>query len=128
VASFYAKGFFIVFNSNHFPPNIELTTLYEKTSAKGTKYFVGRLGLARISLLPAHPPRDDGQVAWKLLIQQAAPMPKPAESDAQKSNFAAPHKSQGARRRAPSKSLFGPTLDPLPDDRVDDLWQANANG
>src|SRR6516165_5556733 len=41
-----------------FPPSIELARLYEKTSARGTRYMVGRLDLARITLLPGDAAED----------------------------------------------------------------------
>ena len=53
-----------------FPPSIELARLYEKTSARGTRYMVGRLGLARITLLPGDT-ADDGTPTWRVLLQES---------------------------------------------------------
>ena len=50
-----------------FPPSIELARLYEKTSQRGTRYFVGRLGLARITLLPDEA-TEDGTATWRLTV------------------------------------------------------------
>jgi hypothetical protein len=59
------------------PPSIESTRLYEKTSQRGTRYFVCRLGLARITLLPGDA-AEDRTATWRLL--QEAPKSR-ASSD-----------------------------------------------
>ena len=41
-----------------FAPSVELPRLYERTSARGTRYMVGRLDLARITLLPGDAAED----------------------------------------------------------------------
>jgi hypothetical protein len=66
-------------------------------SGKGNRYFVGRLGYARLTLLPGEP-ANDGSPTWRLLLQQAPPK-------ADRSN---------APRPAPKRHE-------LPDDRLDDL-------
>ena len=40
---------------------VKLGRLYEKTSAKGTRYFVGRLGAARVLLFQSRETADDGE-------------------------------------------------------------------
>jgi hypothetical protein len=98
-----------------FPPSIELTRLYEKTSARGTRYFVGRLGLARITLLPGDA-AEDGTATWRMLLQEA---PKPrASADRPGSNSSRP-RSPGTRRRQVADPVAGA---PMPDDSVAELW------
>ena len=98
-----------------FPPSIELARLYEKTSQRGTRYFVGRLGLARITLLPGEA-TEDGTATWRLLLQEA---PKSqASTDRQAGNASRP-RSPGARRRQAAIPAAGA---PMPNDSVTDLW------
>jgi len=59
--------------SNH-PPSFVLTKLYRKKSeSKGTTYFTGRLGGARIALLKSNDVSDDGGEIWNLMISEAPP-------------------------------------------------------
>jgi hypothetical protein len=101
-----------------YPPSLHLATLYEKTSQRGTKYFAGRLGLARVTLLQGDP-TEDGAPTWKLLLQQA---PTANNGDAprhpaRRGRSAAP----AARRRNSARPLQrGPGL---PDDGVSDLYR-----
>jgi hypothetical protein len=98
-----------------FPPSIELARLYEKTSQRGTRYFVGRLGLARITLLPGDA-AEDGTATWRLLLQEA---PKSrASTDRQAGNASRP-RSPGTRRRQPAIPAAGA---PMPNHSVADLW------
>ena len=98
-----------------FPPSIELARLYEKTSQRGTRYFVGRFSLARITLLPGEP-AEDGTPTWRMLLQEA---PKSqASTDRQAGNASRP-RSPGARRRQAAIPAAGA---PMPNDSVTDLW------
>jgi hypothetical protein len=96
-----------------FPPSIELARLYEKTSQRGTRYFVGRLGLARITLLPGEA-AEDGTATWRLLLQEA---PK-ASTDRQAGNSSR-SRSTATRRRQAAIPAAGA---PMPNDSVTDLW------
>jgi hypothetical protein len=49
---------------------ITLTCPYETISQRGTRYFAGRLGLARITPLRGDPTKD-GTPTWRLLLQEA---------------------------------------------------------
>ena len=50
---------------------VKLGRLYEKTSAKGTRYFVGRLGAARVLLFQSRETADDGgDPVWDLYLQK----------------------------------------------------------
>jgi len=99
-----------------YPPSLHLATLYEKISQRGTKYYVGRLGLARLTLLQGDD-ADDGTPTWKLMVQQA-----PA------ANAAALAPSQGATLRGGRRRVLS-NAQPrdlgsadLPNDPVGDLW------
>jgi hypothetical protein len=100
-----------------FPPPLELTTLFERISRQGTRYFAGRLGRARISLLQGEP-SPDGTPTWRLLLQQA---PETSSSIAAAPPWKPPSRPRSHRRNgaAPHKSDAGPAL---PNDDVSDLW------
>jgi hypothetical protein len=112
-----------------FAPSFELTKLYEKVSARGTKYFVGRLGGARVTLLPGDP-TEDGTPVWRLLVQEAVKAQTPANSAASSSaptSSSVPRSSARPRTAAAAKFYASPkpprgSGPAVPDDRVDDLW------
>ena len=58
--------------NNH---QFRLARLYRKTSQKGTTYYTGRLGGARITLLNSRDTAEDGGEIWDLLAS-GAPAPK----------------------------------------------------
>ena len=96
-----------------FPPSIEVARLYEKISERGTRYFVCRLGLARITLLPGDA-AEDRTATWRLL--QEAPKSR-ASTDRQPG--ASRPRSPGARRRQAAGPAVGAAV---PDDSIADLW------
>jgi hypothetical protein len=98
--------------ANNYPPSIELTRFYEKTSQRGTKYFVGRLGLAKVVLLPSDEAAD-GTPVWRLLVQE--PTPKQADEKL------APSQPRRSLYQLPAAG--GGKAEPIPDDPVDDLWR-----
>ena len=49
---------------------VKLGRLYEKTSQKGTRYFVGRLGAARVLLFQSRETADDGGAIWDLYLEE----------------------------------------------------------
>ena len=49
---------------------VKLGRLYEKTSQKGTRYFVGRLGAARVLLFQSRETAGDGGAIWDLYLQE----------------------------------------------------------
>lgn len=84
---------------SNYPRSIELARLFERTSARGTKYLLGQLGSARIVLLPGDP-IDDRTPTWRLLVQEraeAAERAHPATSEADRFVPAQPARQ---RRRA----------------------------
>jgi hypothetical protein len=101
--------------SSPFPPSVEVAKLYEKISQHGTRYFVGRLGLARITLLQGDA-AEDGTATWRMLLQEA---PKSqASTDRQPRNASRP-RAPGPRRRPAASPTAGA---PMPDDSIADLW------
>jgi hypothetical protein len=104
-----------------FPPSVELVTLYEHVSSRGTRYMLGRLGSARIVVLPGDA-MPDGTATWRVLIQErresaaptiandkAAPQPKPSRAPRRR-----PHPRLAADHPANAEPLNDP---------VDDLWR-----
>jgi hypothetical protein len=94
---------------------IELTTLFERTSKNGVVYLVGRLGLAKILLLPGDN-TPDGQATWRVLLGEATPKsavvkPQPRPSGAARSRV--------IPRKPAAPSAAGP---PMANDDVSDLW------
>lgn len=57
-------------------PSIQVARLFRKTSAKGTEYFTGRWGAARVTLLKSRDMADDGSEIWHLLLAEAPPPPQ----------------------------------------------------
>ena len=53
-----------------FPTSIKLCRLFEKTSATGNTYFIGRLGVAKIVMLKSRELGDNGDPQWDVLIQE----------------------------------------------------------
>jgi hypothetical protein len=57
--------------SGGYGPNIQFARLFEKTSANGNQYFVGRWGGAKVALLKAREPAEDGAIVWNLVLSEA---------------------------------------------------------
>jgi hypothetical protein len=96
---------------SNYPPSIELATLYERVSARGTRYLLGRLGAARIVILPADA-TPDGVQTWRLLVQERA------------DDRAAltPSAARQRRRPSPSPRVVRAGAAPAIDDPLGDLW------
>ena len=58
-------------SNSTYKPSFVLTKLYRKKSEKGTSYFSGRLGGARVALLKSNDTADDGAEIWTLLVSEA---------------------------------------------------------
>ncbi len=71
-------------------PSILLATLYERTSAKGTRYFTGRLGAAKVAILPSKDKADDGTPDMAPDGHSEAPAKQDRPSDAAKAASQAP--------------------------------------
>lgn len=59
-------------NGNNYPQSFQVAKLYRKRAEKtGQTYFVGRWGNARLALLKAKEPAEDGTEIWNLMISEA---------------------------------------------------------
>ena len=96
---------------------IELVTLYERTSKNGVIYLVGRLGSAKILLMPGDTTQE-GQRTFRLLLAQAAP--KSTVTKPQPSQSRPRSQARSVTRRPAAPRASGPTL---ANDPVDDLWR-----
>lgn len=81
--------------------------MYERVSARGTRYLIGRFGLAKIVILP-NEMLEDGTATWRILVQQAGPAETP------------PPRPRPPTRKIRRDFASGP---PMPDDPVSDLWR-----
>lgn len=117
-----------------YPPSVELATLREQESARGTRHMSGYLGRARLTLLPSEP-TEDGTATWPLLIAQPADRgAHPAAAAAQDARSGGPGTSSSrtpqSRGRAPYAAQHAPaqpdSTAPL-DDPVSDLWREPAD-
>lgn len=82
-------------NSNH-APSFRLIRLYRKTSQKGSTYFAGRLGGAKVTLLKARDTADDGGEIWDLLVAEAPQKTQDAREPA------GPSQPRAGRQRPPA--------------------------
>ena len=96
----------------HDSAKVKLGRLYEKTSARGTRYFVGRLGAARVLLFQSRETADDGgDPVWDLYLQEVEdtrPRPVAGEMPARRP----------ARARPETPADDG---EPFHDDPLDDV-------
>ena len=60
---------------------VNLARLFERTSAKGNRYFSGRMGAARIMLFKDD--RADGDNVWQLFVQDGDEQPHQGAQTAQ---------------------------------------------
>ena len=51
-----------------FPPSMTLARLSERTSANGTRYLAGYLGVLRIAAVRTKAADEDGNPVWTLMI------------------------------------------------------------
>jgi hypothetical protein len=53
-----------------YPLKVPLARLFEKTSARETTYFQGRLGAAKLVLLRSQELSESGEPVWELSVQE----------------------------------------------------------
>jgi hypothetical protein len=83
--------------NDYYPPSVPLARLFEKTSKRGTQYFVGRLGLSKVILLQSQEISESGSPIWILSAQQPATNPpKEAVTARASSLFLAPQQPPAA--------------------------------
>jgi hypothetical protein len=110
---------------------ITLTTLYEKTSSRGNRYFVGRLGAARIMLFHDEYAEGDDP-AWHLCLQEGpiantspdrarqAPGDSPKPQDARPDVQVSKRPRRGKRAPQAATAAMQAPLDTDPDDPLPD--------
>jgi hypothetical protein len=81
--------------NGRFPPSVTACRIYERTSAKGNRYFSGRWGGTRVTLLPTREIDDAGNAIWEMRLAQAPPSqattpPTPAPATDPKRGYQAP--------------------------------------
>jgi hypothetical protein len=98
-------------------PMLKAAKLWEKTSAKGNTYFVGRLGGVRILILENRGRGNEGEADWHLFFIDGEKRESAEASGTPQRSF--------ARRPYPAKRQARPPVRPdsvaLPDDPVDDI-------
>jgi hypothetical protein len=72
---------------------VKLAELWERTSAKGTRYFSGFLGDAQVLMFSAgeHPDRP-GVMLWRLMVQERDPARRPQGRDGAAEKSGAPER------------------------------------
>ncbi len=101
-------------------PLVKLAGLWERTSASGAKYLVGRIGGARVLILANRNRQGDGDPTHHLCIAEAQEKPRPASAMAGPSQALPPR-----RRRSPyptTHASSGTGADRPLNDRLEDLW------
>jgi hypothetical protein len=96
-----------------YPPSVPIARLYEKTSARGLRYFAGRMGMARVSLLPSSEVSEIGDPIWLLHVQEA-PAPETRTLP------------PAVPRRTPARRRIAVPGARIADDSVTDLWRDDA--
>ena len=74
---------------------IKLARVFEKTSANGNRYFIGRLGFAKILIFQSNDSGDGGEAIWDVLVQEApsnGKRQKPDKAPAAKASSETPGK------------------------------------
>lgn len=57
--------------ADRFPSSITATKLYERTSAKGNPYLIGRWGSLRVAVLKTQDTDDEGNAIWEMRLSAA---------------------------------------------------------
>jgi hypothetical protein len=68
-------------NGSAYGPSINACRLWEKVSAKGTRYLTGRLGGLRVTILPNTRPAEGDDSTHSLMIGEASAAKKPAPTN-----------------------------------------------
>jgi hypothetical protein len=89
-----------------FAPSFPIARMEKRTSAKGTEYFSGYLGGARITLLKSNEVGRDGAEVWHLLMAEGKLFPLKTENEPRTQDAQAT-----SARRNHSKSDFARPTD-----------------
>jgi|SRR6516165_786006 hypothetical protein len=104
----------------NYGPSIVLGLLFEKQSANGRQYFIGRLGKAKVALLRSREVSESGDPVWEIRLEQAPDAPMTYASALTAEQATAKLFKHPARRRLPKAS--NGTLPDLPNDDIADLY------
>lgn len=85
---------------------LKATGLWERTSAKGHTYYVGRWGGVKVLILPNRDRENDDAPPHLLFITEAADRPRKAAA------------TRPSHRKLPERSIADG-----PDDDITDLWR-----
>ncbi len=96
-------------NSNRFPPSISAAKLYERTSAKGNPYLIGRWGNLRVAILKTQDRDDDGNAIWEMRFSAAPAVAhqKPRETPEPSSDTREPTYTAVDPEQASESANFG---------------------
>jgi hypothetical protein len=101
-------------------PMLRAANLWEKTSARGNTYYVGRLGGVKIVILANRDRENNNAPTHHLYFAEPnTDRSRPAEPQPAKPQRAAPRR-RAYPRLATERTASGP---PLPDDELGDLWR-----
>ena len=76
---------------------IKLARVFEKTSANGNRYFIGRLGFCKILIFQSNESGDGGEAIWDVLVQEA-----PSNGKRQKPDKAPAAKATNETQKEPA--------------------------
>ena len=104
---------------------LQAAKLWEKTSAAGNLYLVGRLGGVRVLVMRNRDAGAEGEPDWHLFFADSSD--KARQTSAEPAKPASSARTRGARRayrRPAAQTAGGPDhASSMPDDPLDDLWQ-----
>ena len=98
-----------------YPPSLNAMRLFEKTSAKGNPYLIGRWGGLKVAILKSADTADDGSPIWKMVLSEAAQRESTPRTESQAS---ASRDYQRHRPCAAGKSEPEPSAAPDFDDAI----------
>ena len=99
-----------------YPPSLNAMRLFEKTSAKGNPYLIGRWGGLKVAILKSTDTADDGSPIWRMVLSEAAQRDSTAraESATASRDYQRTARSTAASRPAPERSAAPDFDDAIP--------------
>lgn len=73
--------------SSDYGPSLTAAKLYERTSAKGVKYFSGYMGVLSVALFRTEETSPHGESIWVLKISEARKTPRKSDESATSSSY-----------------------------------------
>ena len=104
---------------------LQAAKLWEKTSAAGNSYLVGRLGGVRVLVMRNRDAGTEGEPDWHLFFADGSDnLRQPSTERAQPASSTRTYGARRAYRRPAAQTAGGPDhASSMPDDPLDDLWQ-----